>query len=257
MEAHPTPPAYLRNAGLTNDHGPKYSSTYVPDRTWRENALKARNVKASELRYYKAWLRDELQQRASLPWDVRIFHKRLYVREVLFRECLRPTADVAAFTRGAESGHRPLPGDFTLKLREGPKQVKCQSAVRSGRVDAFDEGDKLNAPVAESFDLADEVFQEAAEPVKTPNDERIAHPEMFQAFVELRTARRGARYCIRTSSRNVPPLTRPVEGRYLFAGRYTGISDAHGEWLWLKSIYGLKQKPSWPIRQRTLYRLNS
>ena len=90
-----------------------------------------------------------------------IFHERLHLRHVILRECPGPSADAPAFSRRAETCHRALPGELPLKLCQGAEEVKRQSALRGGGVDAFGETGELDATLIERFDFGDEVFEGA------------------------------------------------------------------------------------------------
>jgi len=107
--------------------------------------------------------------------------------------------------------------------------VKRQPSLRGGGVDAFGERDELDAALVEGFDLGDEVFQRAPEPIEAPDDEGIALAEVLQACVELRTARCLARDRIGVRLLAFCRVYRaPLKVQFLFAERYAGISGVMG-----------------------------
>jgi hypothetical protein len=71
---------------------------------------------------------------------------------------------VSAFSSSPKSGRGALPGDLSIKLCEGTKEVKREPSLCGGGVDAFGERDEFPAAFIMGFDLGDEVFQRAAEP---------------------------------------------------------------------------------------------
>ena len=117
--------------------------------------------------------------------DIWVFHECLHLRHVFLGEGLRSSTNPSAFSSGSESGHRALSGNLALKLGEGPKEVKRQSALCGGCVDAFGEGDELDAAFVEGFNLCDKVFQRAAEPVESQHHQRIALRKVIQACIGL------------------------------------------------------------------------
>ena len=64
-----------------------------------------------------------------------ILHQRSREFEIVVGELARPTADVAAFTRGLKTGDRSFADEIALELRERSHHVKEHASARGRGVD--------------------------------------------------------------------------------------------------------------------------
>jgi len=92
-------------------------------------------------------LRD-VEPLADLPRrDVLVLHQRLHLRDVVLAQGAGTPTGSSSLPRRPQAGHRALPAELPLKLRQRAEDVEGEPPLRGCRVDPFGEAHEVDAPL--------------------------------------------------------------------------------------------------------------
>jgi len=106
--------------------------------------------------------------------------------DLLGGQLRRPAPDPPPCPPRGQPGHRPVPDDLPLELRQRPEQMEHQPPPSGRGGDALPQRPKPHLTLVQSSHHLDQVPQRPAQPVQPPHHQGVPRPQLPQHRLQLR-----------------------------------------------------------------------
>ena len=146
--------------------------------------------------------------------------------DLIVGDFLRPTTLAATSLCRHQSGASTLLDQIPLHLSQCRQGCKKEFADRRCGINVFAQRAQANTFVGQLLRQLDQLLCGPAQPIKSPDNQRVAWTAVVQACLQLWSIKPGARNLVRKNL-NAPSRSQRInlQRQLLIGGRYTGIPN--------------------------------